>query len=114
MKLFVNNLVVLYRLRGDEITLIVMAIYILHRDKIIGTVIGDELVPPRERALIEETDWRVPIAALHFGVSPEQATQLLLQEPMLTALREGSKEKLKELEGRPGFFDVLRRVTVLN
>jgi hypothetical protein len=112
MKLFVNSLVVVYRQRGDEITLIVMAIYILHRDKIVGAVISDELIPARELRLIEEVDWRIPIVALHFGVSPEEATQLLLQEPMLTALREGSKENLKELEGRPGFLDVLRRVTV--
>jgi hypothetical protein len=56
----------------------VLAIYILHREKIAGTAISDELVLPRERRLIEEADWRVPIAALHFGVSLEEATQLLL------------------------------------
>ena len=112
MKLFVNNLVVLYRQRGDEIALVVMAIYILHRDKIVGTTIGEDLIPDRERRLFGEIDWHIPIAALHFGVSPNEATQLLLQELMLTALREGSVEKLRQLESQPGFFDVLRRVTV--
>jgi hypothetical protein len=113
MKLFVNSLVVLYRLRGDEISLTILAIYILHRDKIVGTAISDQLISSREQSLIDEPDWRVPIAALHFGVGLEEATQLLLQEPMLKALREGSKENLKALEGRPGFLDVLRRVMLL-
>jgi hypothetical protein len=107
MKLFVNSLVAVYRQRGEEISLPAMAIYILHREKIVGTAISDDLIPISERRFIEEPDWRVPIAALHFGVTLDEATQLLLREPILAALRDGSKDKLGELEGRPGFLDVL-------
>lgn len=111
MKLFVNSLVALYRQRGEDISLPVMAIYMLQREKIVGVSINEDLLSPREQRLIEGADWRTPIAALHFGVTLEEATQLLLQEPILSALRVGSREELKGLEPRPGFGDVLRHVT---
>ena len=110
MKLFVNSLVVFYRQRGEEISLVVMAIYLLHRENISDSSIPEDLIPARQRALIDDADWQVPIAALHFGVSLADATQLLIQDPMLKALREGSSDQIKELESKPGFFDVLRRV----
>lgn len=110
MKLFVNNLVALYRQRGDEIPLHVLSIYILHRDKIDGTPFADDLLSMVERRQIEGADWQIPIAALHFGVGLEEATQILLEDPMRSALREGEVEELKKLENRAGFLDVLRRV----
>lgn len=112
MKLFINALVVLHRQRGDEMSLAVMAVYVLKRESI-GTTIDDKLLSAREQRLIDERDWRIPIAALHFGVTADEATQLLLEEPMLSALREGSKAKLKEFEPRPGFTHVLGRVVRL-
>lgn len=109
LKLFVNSLVALYRQRGEEISLRAMAIYISKRDKILEMEIPENLLSPQEIRLIEEGDWRIPIAALHFGVNLEEAAQLILQDPILTALRNGSSEDLRELEGRHGFFDVLSR-----
>ena len=110
MKLFINGLVALYRQRGDDIALAVMALYVLHRGKIAGTALADDILSPREKRVVADADWRVPIAALHFGVTTDEATQLLLQEPIVASLREGSKEKLKALEPRPGFAAMLSRV----
>ena len=50
---------------------------------------------------------------MHFGVNQEAASQILLEEPIVSALRNGDVKKLKKQEGRTGFFDVLRK-TVLS
>jgi hypothetical protein len=50
------------------------------------------------------------LAALHYGVRPEEARQILLQEPILQGLREGRPEKLQREESQTGFADVLQRV----
>lgn len=112
IKLFVNSLVALYRQRGDEIPLPMMAAYHLHREKIRGTEIPDNLITPQERQAIGVRNWRAMMAALHFGVSPEDGAQLLLRGPIVRALREGSEEDLKNLENRSGFSDILRKVVL--
>lgn len=113
IKLFVNGLVALYRQRGDEVSLPAMATYLLRKDQIVGAEIRDDLLSPMERRVVDDPNWRSLLAALHFGVSPDEAAQLLLQEPIIAALREGSGTKLKTEENRPGFFDVLRKVVVM-
>lgn len=112
IKLFVNSLVALYRQRGDDIPLAMMASYLLHREEVNGTNIPDDLIAPRERRAVGMTDWRVAMAALHFGVPLEEGGQLLLYEPIVRALRESSSKELRNLESRPGFPDVLRKVVV--
>lgn len=110
MKLFVNGLVLLYRQRGEEISLPLMAAYVLRRDGIKNAEIVSDLLSAREKRIIDEADWRARIAALHFGVGLTEATQILLQEPIRGALIEGSGERLKRQENQHGFFDVLPRV----
>lgn len=112
IKLFVNSLVALYRQRGDEIPLTMMASYLLHREEIGGTDVPDNLISLRERRAIGRANWRAMMAALHFGVPLADGTQLLLHEPLVRALREGSNEDLRALESRPGFADVLRKAVV--
>ena len=108
MKLFVNGLVTIYLQQADEVSLPAMAAYLLHRDEIAGMAIPEELLTPAEYRHIAEVDWRASIAAIHFGVSRADATQILLQEPILAALREGSSDMLQKVEKQPGFYAVLR------
>lgn len=112
IKLFVNSLVALYRQRGEEIPLTMMASYLLHREEIGGTDVSDNLISSRERRAIGVANWRAMMAALHFGVPLEEGAQLLLHEPLVKALREGSNEDFRALESRPGFADVLRKALV--
>jgi predicted ABC-type transport system involved in lysophospholipase L1 biosynthesis ATPase subunit len=110
MKLFVNDLVTLYRQRGQEISLPVMAAFWLHKDAIPTKEIGNDLLTPMERRVIDTPDWRQLFTALKYGVTPDEATQLLLQEPILSALRVADTDKLRQEENRPGFVDVLQKV----
>jgi hypothetical protein len=117
MKLFVNSLVALYRLRGEDIPLGMMAVYILHRETIDQCVSDIDQSPeaadgtsPRERRLAGDADWQVLRAAMAFGVSVEDATQIILERPVRVALQAASKQELKTLESRVGFIDVLTRV----
>ena len=111
MKLFVNSLAVAYRQRGDDIPLPAIAAYLLHRKDVVGSNIPDTLLSPGEQRAVEyTTNWRTLIAALHFGVAVEEANQILLQEPILAALRDGAPSRLHEEEKRPGFDDVLQKV----
>lgn len=108
MKLFVNALVALYRQRGDEIPLPIMAIYELRKSAIKkGEMISAEFLSADDRRVIDWPEWRSQVGALQFGVTPKVANQLLLQEPMIAALREGAGDKLKQQEDSPGFFDIL-------
>ena len=107
LKLFVNNLVVLYRQKDEDIALATMALYLLHRDSIKGAEIADDLLSPMEQRLAEGPDWKVAFAALHYDVSTADAAQILLKEPLIAALRQGSSSALQGLAKRPGFIDVL-------
>jgi hypothetical protein len=92
IKLFVNSLVGLYRQRGEDVPLTMMASYLLHREEICGTDIPDDLVTPRERRAVGAADWLANMAALHFGVPLKEGEQLLLYEPVVWALRERPPE----------------------
>lgn len=111
MKLFVNATVSLYRQRGADVPLAVIAAYELHKDKITaGGAIPDDFLSPMDRRVVDFSDWKSLIAALHYGVTPREATQLLLQDPILAALRGTSIDTLQQQESAPGFFDVLPKV----
>lgn len=109
IKLFVNSLVAVYRQRGDTISLAAIALYVLHRDKF-ATSPNEEFLTAPARRLIEETNWRTAFAALHYGVPLDEGNQILLHEPITTALRESDRERLKVLETQSGFSHVLDRV----
>jgi hypothetical protein len=110
MKLFVNGLVVLYRQRGEDITLPIISAYLMHRTDISNkNEISDGLLSQTEIRMLDSIDWRNLITALHFGVPPSEAAQLLLQEPILNALRDGDSIELRQIEKQPGFYDVLQQ-----
>jgi hypothetical protein len=113
LKSFVNQLVGLYRLRGKQIDLATMAAYILRRDKIVAAVIPDDMLPEPIILLLPPTlDWKTTIAALHFGVSDVEASQILLESPVRAALEGPSPSAISELWLRRGFPDVLSSIVL--
>lgn len=110
MKLFVNQLVALYRIRGDELPLEVMAAYLLCRDRINidGLSPHDHLSPQQLYLLPSEPDVVQQLAAVHFGVSLATAAQVILFEPIRQALWDDSLSKLTSLADSSGFCDVLK------
>ena len=110
IKLFVNSIVVLFRQRGSELSLPIVASYVLHRDEILASGFNNDPLSAMEREIVNVADGRPPLAALHFGVPLQEADQLLLQEPIVAALRLGNGADLLLQEKRHGFVDVLQKV----
>lgn len=54
--------------------------------------------------------WAADVAAIHFGTSRETALQVLLSDPLQTALIQGQEKAFDELSRVPGFSSVLRRI----
>lgn len=104
MKLFVNRLVALQSTLPEAIPLEALCAYLLHKDQIGGADIPVALLSPLEQSLLPALpDWRVQVAAAHFGVGLDEASQIVLEEPLRRALLDGDAARVKELEERPGF-----------
>ena len=116
---FVNQVGALHRRYSryedtlGEISLLEMAYYVLLRkDK---RVTNDSLMHNLRtgEGLAHDIDARfgkdrrVCFAAMLFGVDIEYARQILLREPIQTALDERRSEELKQYASYPGFWDVL-------
>lgn len=113
LKLYVNALVLLFRLRGEEVSLQSMASYIIHQSNITGTginIFNEDFLTKEEIGIIDDPEWYSLFAALYFGVSREEGLQLLLAEPILNALRQAKLEELKNEESKSGFYEVLPKV----
>ena len=110
LKIFVNQIGALHRDRQHDFLLSDYACYVLlvkdvtdlHRDLLSGV---DHKLPRR----IIGDNWRDIIAAIHFGVSEDEARQLLLRGPIETALADGDACTLSDLRmAHPeGFWSVL-------
>lgn len=113
LKLFINALVMLYRQRGDDVSLQAMAAFILHQEAIDGRgegIIEPNFLRPEEIELIGSPDWQSLFGGLYFGVSAEMGLQLLLRNRILLLLRDGRGDELQKEEERFGFYDVLPNV----
>lgn len=58
-----------------------------------------------------EPDWQREVAALHYGVSPEKAAQILIEDPLMDSIDEEDQAAFDGLRAIPGFGDVIERVT---
>ena len=110
LKIFVNQIGTLHRTWQDEFALSHLACYVLLqkgsesiRDVLLAK---DDLDFPRR---IIGDQWREIISALHFGVSSQEASQLLLRGPIEVALADGDGAALSELASvhPSGFWSVL-------
>ncbi len=110
LKIFINQIGSLHRERHDEFPLSHLACHVLlQRD---GTNVrecllsSDDLDFPKR---IIGNQWRETIAALHYGVSTQEAQQLLLRGPIQVALGDGDGATLSSLASAhpDGFWAVL-------
>ena len=110
LKLFVNQIGILHRVWQDEFPLSHLACYVLLQKK--GRDVRTLLLSGIDWQLASQTignNWREVLAALHFGVPPQEARQLLLRGPIENALGKGDGRRLSELEAlhTEGFWIVL-------
>ena len=110
LKIFVNQIGTLHRVRQDEFALSHLACYVLlQRD---GTNVRNALLSEKDLPFpmrIIGKEWREIIAALHFGVPAQEARQLLLRDPIQVALANGDGDSLSRLASThpTGFWAVL-------
>lgn len=95
---------------GAGIPVEVMALYVIRRDDIDNGIL----------AFLQSTDieiaevapqWKGQLAALHYGVDPEKAAQVLLEEPIRTAIARRDHPGLKALAHIPGFGEIFEYAT---
>ena len=110
LKIFVNQIGVLHREWQDEFPLSYLACYVLFQKDCKN--VREALLANKDFELLSRNigqEWRGIIAALHFGVSIEEARQLLLRGPIQGALANGDGKTLSNLESThdAGFWSVL-------
>ena len=112
LKLYVNGIASVHRQRQDEFPLAHLGYYyLLQRD---GTDIPKGLregnLPMPDVRGILGADVADHLAALLFSVDVELARQLLLRDPIQSALRTASGDDLRVLSQSRGFWEVLEQV----
>lgn len=88
----------------------VMALYVIRRaeiDRGLLTFLQSGEVEIAEVA----PQWKQQLAALHYGVEPDKAAQVLLEEPIRTALIRRDEAGLKALAPIPGFGEIFEYAT---
>ncbi|WP_298125223.1 P-loop NTPase fold protein [Brevundimonas sp.] len=88
----------------------VMALYVIRRDEIDCGLL--EFLQSAD-AEIEDVapDWARQLAALHYGVEPEVAGQVLLGEPIRQAILRSDEAAVPGLAAVPGFGETLEFIT---
>lgn len=93
----------------EQISFYAIAHYVIDRDcakDISRFVFGDAplLATP-------EPDWQRQIAAIHFGVEPLKAGQILIEAPLREAIRRNDANAFAQLARVPGFNDIFVGLT---
>ena len=110
LKIFVNQIGGLHREWQDEFPLSHLACYVLLQKD--GADVRKALLSNEDWEFLSQNigqQWRETIAALHFGVPAQEASQLLLRGPIQVALAKGDGTTLSELATAhsSGFWAVL-------
>ncbi len=113
LKAFVNDVGVLHRQWQDEIGLVVMACFVLNKDKIDAhsdTLTNPEFLDSGVMAILGDSEWPRDFAALHFNVARESGVQVLIGRQVESGLTQGSLDELLRLSQVPGFEAVCQSV----
>ncbi|HWW12423.1 MAG TPA: P-loop NTPase fold protein [Brevundimonas sp.] len=88
----------------------VMALYVIRRDEIDGGLL--EFLQSADAGIEDVApDWARQLAALHYGVEPEVAGQVLLGEPIRQAILRRDESAVPGLAAVPGFGETLEFIT---
>lgn len=95
--------------RSSEIPFVSIAYYAVYRshiEKDLARALSNPLVEISER----DPNWQRSLAALYYGIKPEDAIQVLLDQPLRTALQNRNSEWFKRYMPFPGFAQAFERV----
>lgn len=88
----------------------VMALYVIRRDDIDQGLLAFLQAGEAEIAEVAP-NWQRQLAALYYGVGPEKAAQVLLDEPIRTAILRADEAALLPLSAVPGFGETFEFIT---
>lgn len=114
--LYINRIAALHSQWGHEIPLVLQGLYAIRED-IVSSADGEEesirdlieKLPSKYLAVIDESkhpDWQQKLAALHYGLSPEQALQMVYRPTVRNWLREGNVDEFSKIASVHGIPDV--------
>lgn len=105
----VNSIAATWLMWRDRVEFASVAYYCTYREVIEKDIIAavtDQAAPIKDF----DSDWRASIAAIHFGVEPNLASEVLLEQPLRTAISDRNVEIFKSLASVPGFLFILQRI----
>lgn len=106
-----NRIASLYVQRDPgDVSVEVMAFYVIKRDKIEGRLL-DYLQVAQTDLEDVEPDWRRQFAALHYGVPTSKAGQVLLERPINDAIIALDMTEFEKLAAIPGFGEIFEFAT---
>jgi len=97
IKMLINKLVALYKEFRDEIPLTLQALYALHEKDIVqsgSNILDGSFLDPSEKNIIQDKEWQMKLAALHFKQDIKSAEQILLEKPIELVLSNGEVSDL--------------------
>lgn len=111
MNAIVNEIAALRQQWGDEVPLTVLALYVIYRRDTEKNLLS----------FIQRTDvkilmagtkegWERDLVAVHFGVDPDRAMQVLIADRLFASIDRENHEEFRKLAAVPGFPSVLRRL----
>lgn len=94
---------------GSEVPYASIAYYCIFRETIKANIIQAIASPI---AGIEELDpnWQRSISAIHFGVSPQDAEEVILDQPLRNAIQSRNSEVFQQLSTVPSFYLIFTRI----
>lgn len=113
VKLFINNIVTLHLQWGNRIPLQSQALFAIYSDKIKNPqadLTNPELLDRRTLNLVDGTEWRSHLAALHYNIDPKNAIQVLIGRDVEEFLGTGKSDGLLKYKDIAGFAEVVERV----
>lgn len=105
----VNSTAALIAQWGDDIDFVAMIFYVLHRHAISRDVVAF-VRNDWPSVAAAASDWRRQIVALHFGVAPAKAFQVLLHEPLRVAIGENDREEFEKLIQVQGAWAIMEEI----
>jgi energy-coupling factor transporter ATP-binding protein EcfA2 len=104
----VNAMAALLSQWGDTINFVTVAFYVLRRSEVSGDIVEFLQTEHDIEAVVD--DWKRQVVALHFGVLPEKAFQVLLHEPLRSSIAELDKEEFNRLMQVEGAWPILEEI----
>ncbi|WP_164857123.1 P-loop NTPase fold protein [Sphingomonas crocodyli] len=105
----VNEAATLWLQWSREVTFVAIAYFVIFRDAIAKNVEQAVMEPAIDLSDLDP-NWRSGVAALHYGVPPEVAIQILMEPRLLDAMSGRSPDQFKRQAALPGFKEVLQRI----